>query len=114
MQLTINELTEKEFPRWDAFVMACPQATFFHRAGWQHLLEQVFGHRTHYLCAVADNRITGVLPLAHVKSVLFGNALTSLPFAVYGGVAAGDEASAAAAARSAAGSLTRRPPATFR
>ena len=76
--------------------MACPQATFFHRAGWQRLLEQVFGHRTHYLCAVADNRITGVLPLAHVKSVLFGNALTSLPFAVYGGVAAADEASAAA------------------
>jgi FemAB-related protein (PEP-CTERM system-associated) len=81
---------------WDAFVMACPQATFFHRAGWQRLLEEVFGHRTHYLCAVADNRITGVLPLAHVKSVLFGNALTSLPFAVYGGVAAADEASAAA------------------
>jgi hypothetical protein len=37
-----------------------------------------------------------VLPLAHVKSLLFGNALTSLPFAVYGGVAADDEASAAA------------------
>ncbi len=43
-----------------------------------------------------DNRITGVLPLAHVKSLLFGNALTSLPFAVYGGVAATDEASATA------------------
>jgi FemAB-related protein (PEP-CTERM system-associated) len=80
---------------WDAFVMACPQATFFHRAGWQRILSEVFGHRTHYLCAVADQRITGVLPLAHVKSVLFGNALTSLPFAVYGGVAAVDEASAA-------------------
>lgn len=80
---------------WDAFVRACPQATFFHRAGWQRILSTVFGHRTHYLCAVSGNRITGVLPLAHVKSMLFGNALTSLPFAVYGGVAAGDEASAA-------------------
>jgi len=79
---------------WDAFVTACPQATFFHRAGWQRILSEVFGHRTHYLCAVNDNRITGVLALAHVKSVLFGNSLTSLPFAVYGGVAAGDEASA--------------------
>jgi len=80
---------------WDAFVMACPQATFFHRAGWQRILSKVFGHRTHYLCAVSDNRITGVLPLAHVKSVLFGNALTSLPFAVYGGVASTDAASTA-------------------
>ena len=81
---------------WDAFVLACPQATFFHRAAWQGLLEQVHGHRTHYLYAVRDNRITGVLPLAHVKSLLFGSALTSLPFAVYGGVAAADEASAQA------------------
>ncbi len=76
--------------------MDCPGATFFHRSGWQRILEQVFRHRTHYLFAVQDNRITGVLPLAHVKSLLFGNALTSLPFAVYGGVAAADEASAAA------------------
>jgi FemAB-related protein (PEP-CTERM system-associated) len=30
----------------------------------------------------------GVLPLGHVNSWLFGNALTGLPFAVYGGVAA--------------------------
>ncbi|MCC7399488.1 MAG: FemAB family PEP-CTERM system-associated protein [Planctomycetes bacterium] len=81
---------------WDRFVFECRQATFFHRSGWQRVLGQVFGHRTHYLFAVQDNRITGVLPLAHVKSLLFGNALTSLPFAVYGGVAAADEASAAA------------------
>jgi hypothetical protein len=40
-----------------------------------------------------------VLPLAHVKSLLFGNALTSLPFAVYGGVAAVDEEAAGGARR---------------
>ena len=81
---------------WDEFVMACPQATFFHRAAWQDILRDVFRHQTHYLLARTDGRVTGVLPLAHVKSMLFGNALTSLPFAVYGGVAAADEASATA------------------
>ena len=81
---------------WDQFVLSCPGATFFHRSGWQRIMEEVFRHRTHYLYAVENKRITGVLPLAHVKSMLFGNALTSLPFAVYGGVAAEDEASAAA------------------
>ena len=25
--------------RWDAFVMNCAQATFFHRAGWQRIIE---------------------------------------------------------------------------
>lgn len=74
--------------RWDAFVFDCPQASFFHRAGWQKILRQTFRHPTHYLYAQADGRIEGVLPLAHVNSLLFGKALVSLPFAVYGGVAA--------------------------
>ncbi len=74
--------------------MACPQATFFHRAGWQRLMREVFRHDTHYLYAHEGGRITGVLPLAHVNSVLFGNSLTSLPFCAYAGVAAADAASA--------------------
>ena len=81
---------------WDAFVLACPQASFFHRAGWQHIMEAVFKHRSYFLLARTAGRITGVLPLAEVKSLLFGHALVSLPFAVYGGVAAKDEASAQA------------------
>ena len=79
---------------WDAFVLACPQATFFHRAGWQSIMRGVFHHDTHYLYTHEQGRITGVLPLAHVKSMLFGKSRTSLPFAVYGGVAAENETSA--------------------
>ena len=82
---------------WDAFVMACPGATFFHRSAWQGLLQDVFRHNTHYLYTTdGAGAVTGVLPLAHVNSLLFGNALTSLPFAVYGGVAAVDPACAQA------------------
>ena len=74
--------------RWDAFVAGCPTATFFHRAAWQTIIAEVFGHPTYFLYAERDGVIEGVLPLAQVRSVLFGNALVSLPFAVYGGVAA--------------------------
>lgn len=74
--------------QWDEFVMACPGATFFHRAAWQKIVRDVFGHDTYFLYAEAAGRIEGVLPLAHVNSLLFGNSLVSLPFAVYGGVAA--------------------------
>ena len=80
---------------WDAFVLGCPQATFFHRAGWQRLVGEVFGHDTYFLYAEQDGIMQGVLPLAHVNSWLFGNSLVGLPFAVYGGVAAIDESAAA-------------------
>ncbi|MBB3223810.1 FemAB family XrtA/PEP-CTERM system-associated protein [Pseudoduganella umbonata] len=75
--------------RWDAFVQACPEATFFHRAGWQRVIEEAFGHRTWFLLAERDGQIEGVLPLAQIKSRLFGHSLIALPFCVYGGVAAG-------------------------
>lgn len=82
--------------RWDAFVLACPQATFFHRSGWLRVIEGVFGHRGFFLYAERDGAIEGVLPLAEVRSRLFGHSVASLPFAVYGGVAAlNDEAAAA-------------------
>lgn len=82
--------------RWDAFVLAHPQATFFHRSGWLRVIERVFGHRGFYLYTERDGVIEGVLPLAEVKSRLFGHAVTSLPFAVYGGVAALNDDAAAA------------------
>jgi FemAB-related protein (PEP-CTERM system-associated) len=82
--------------RWEAYVAASPAATFFHRAGWQNLLRDVFRHRTCFLYAERAGAIVGVLPLAQVKSLLFGNALVGLPFAVYGGVAADDSDVAAA------------------
>jgi len=75
---------------WEAFVERCPQATFFHRIGWKEILERCFGHRTHYLVAERGGELAGVLPLAEVKSLLFGHALVSLPFCALAGVAASD------------------------
>ena len=50
----------------------------------------MFRHATYFLYAENNAGICGVLPLAHVNSRLFGNALVALPFAVYGGIAAID------------------------
>ncbi len=83
---------------WDAFVDGCPQATFFHRSGWQQVIRENFKHETYFYFAEVDGRVAGVLPLANVTSLLFGKSLVSLPFAVYGGVAANDKSVVAALA----------------
>ena len=90
VSLTVRNYRSEDAARWEAFVLKCPEATFFHRIGWKEILEQVLHHRCHYLLAERDSQIVGVLPLAEVKSFLFGHALVSLPFAAYGGVAADD------------------------
>jgi FemAB-related protein (PEP-CTERM system-associated) len=86
IRLLGDDPSEKQ--RWDRFVEECPEATFFHKAGWKEVIERSFGHSTYYLYAETGGKIDGVLPLGHIKSRLFGSALISAPFCVYGGIAA--------------------------
>lgn len=98
----VREYRDADRASWDAFVERCDEATFFHRIGWRDIYQNVFGHRAHYLVAERDGVLVGVLPLVELKSVLFGHALVSLPFAVYGGPAGMDEATNCALTRHAA------------
>ena len=86
--MRIRDLDDTAAGAWDRFVERCPQATFFHRARWKRVIEGAFGHRTHYCYAEQDGAIAGVLPLVHMKHPVFGNALVSNAFCVYGGPAA--------------------------
>ena len=92
---TIHELGA-ERDAWDRFVESVPAGTFFHLSGWRRVIEDICGHRTHYLYAKRGSTITGVLPLAEIKSRLFGHSLISTPFCVYGGAVAASEEDRAA------------------
>jgi FemAB-related protein (PEP-CTERM system-associated) len=81
---------------WDDFVRGRPDATFFHLSGWRRVIDRAFGHATYFFQATRDGAVTGVLPLTHIDSRLFGNALISSAFGVYGGPVAADAASRAA------------------
>jgi FemAB-related protein (PEP-CTERM system-associated) len=86
----IVDATANDKLRWDAFVAAHPEATFFHRYGWSEVLRNAFGHRAHYLLAERAGAVVGVLPLGEIRSLIFGHSLISTPFCVYGGPLAND------------------------
>ena len=94
--ITLRLLTDDTAAAWDAFVDNCPEATFFHRAGWRTVIENAFGHRTHYYYAERGGAIVGVLPLVEIKSLFFGHGLISNAFSVCGGPAAVDDTARAA------------------
>ncbi|MGZ9032306.1 MAG: FemAB family XrtA/PEP-CTERM system-associated protein [Burkholderiaceae bacterium] len=93
--LSLRPYRQADRAAWTRFVATCPEATFFHRIEWRDLLEDFFRHRTHYLLAERAGQIVAILPLAEVKSVLFGHALVSLPFAERAGVASMEPAAVA-------------------
>ena len=102
----VRAFAPEDSARWEAYVEACAEASFFHRIGWREIIEDIFRHRTHYRIAERRGQIVGILPLAEVRSRFFGHALVSLPFCVYGGPAA-DDADAARVLVDAASDLAR-------
>jgi len=79
---------------WDSYVMSNPDSTHCHLFGWKGVIERAYGHKGYYFLAEKDFQITGVLPLIHLKSWLFGNHFVSMPFLNSGGVLADSEESA--------------------
>ncbi|MEM1209426.1 MAG: FemAB family XrtA/PEP-CTERM system-associated protein [Planctomycetota bacterium] len=68
-----------------------PTATLEHDPRWLTVLRQGLGHRPTLLTSADPaGRITGVLPLARVRSPLFGSFLVSLPYLNRAGVLAPD------------------------
>lgn len=81
----IKHLGQGDFPKWDSFVRQCPEASFFHLGGWKPVIEEAFGHDCYFLFSEQNGAVTGILPLVHVRSRLFGNNLVSTGFTVGGG-----------------------------
>ncbi len=86
--LEIKTLDAASYTMWDSFVLGHAGGTFFHLSGWKDVIQRTLGRPTFYLYCERGGKIVGVLPLAQVKSFLFGNSLMSLPYLVYGGVIA--------------------------
>jgi FemAB-related protein (PEP-CTERM system-associated) len=104
--IAVRPMTDADSASWDKFVFAAEGATFFHRAGWREIFDDIFKLRSHYLLAERNGRIAGILPLVQQKSLLFGNALIASPFCVEGGTLTDDAEARDALDRAAIGLMT--------
>lgn len=86
--VVVKQLTPAEYTQWDEYVKSHQQGSFFHLSGWQQVIAKSFNHDCYFLYVEVDGNVAGVLPLVEVKSKLFGHALISTPFCVYGGAIA--------------------------
>ena len=74
---------------WNHFLDRCPSANFYQRFEWLRINREALGHDVFGLVAEdAAGAIVGVFPLVRVRSRLFGDILSSMPFVNLGGPAA--------------------------
>ena len=92
---------------WMSFVDGHPDATLYHTLPWRDFLAAVFGHAPCYMVAQDGDRISGVLPLFHVRFPMLGSKLISLPYDIGSGGALADSAAAEQALAGAAMALAR-------
>src|SRR4030095_4839335 len=88
--LTVSD--QIDATEWDQYVESHPEGSIDHLWRWRDVVGRVFDHQSTYLVARREGAVTGVLPLVHFRSRLFGRFLVSVPFLNYGGVLASDAA----------------------
>ncbi len=101
MPCDIITATPENAQEWDAYVQTHPKATLYHLFGWRQVIAQTYGHDCPYLMAWRSDdgsgrpaQVTGILPLVHLRHILFGNSLVSMPYFDMGGMIADDPATA--------------------
>ena len=92
--MIIRTYQDSDRQAWDEYVYKHPDAYHAHLIGWKDVIEKAYRKKPYYLLAEHAEQIVGVLPLVHIKSVVFGNQLVSMPYLTYGGVLANEPATA--------------------
>lgn len=77
-----------DLDRWSDYATEFEALPLSRDPAWLVVLEQGLGHVPYCLEAKVGGRTCGLLPLAFVRSRLFGRFLVSLPYVNYGGVLA--------------------------
>lgn len=70
---------------WDLLLESNPSTSVYLMWEYGETLCRTYGYKKYYLTYDLNGDVVGALPLIHVKSMLFGNRLISLPFCEYGG-----------------------------
>src|SRR3989304_3487658 len=90
--MSVRLFREGDRNQWDRYIMRSTDSKCYHLIGWKDVIERSFGHKAYYLLSEEERgEINGVMPLVHLKSILFGNFMVSLHYFNYGGICADNE-----------------------
>ena len=120
MGIEVKIIESSDYLAWDAYVNNHPEANIYHLSAWKEVIKKTYGQNVFYLIALRSSeraghglipeaskterpspsnliaslphaeRVTGILPLVHLKHFLFGNILVSMPYFDMGGILASD------------------------
>ncbi|RJP96273.1 MAG: GNAT family N-acetyltransferase [Desulfobacteraceae bacterium] len=81
---------ETQMKEWDQFVLSFPRSTPFHMSYWLKCIQKTYHYNPLLYVSINQTNghskhIDGIFPCFHIKSMITGNRLVSIPFSDYGG-----------------------------
>lgn len=70
-------------PGWDDMLRSHERHSFFHSSAWARVLSETYGYRSLYFAFVRGNRLSALIPVMEIRSILTGRRGVSLPFSDY-------------------------------
>ena len=84
----------EQLPRLEVYAARGERVPLSRHPAWLVVLQRGLGQVPYCLEAVEEGQTRGILPLAYVRSLLFGRFLVGLPYLNSGGVLADDDGAA--------------------
>ena len=91
--ISVDLAKDQDETVWSEYLQAQEIQHHAYAWPWRQIISSVFSHEAYYLIARRDEKVCGILPLFHMKSMLFGAALSSVPYLNAGGILADDQES---------------------
>ena len=68
---------------YDEMLLSTPGASFFHTSAWARVLVESYRYKPVYFAQISNGRLSTLVPLMEIRSVLTGKRGVSLPFTDY-------------------------------
>ncbi len=80
MQHDVHILNPIDYPGWDDLLVSSPAYSFYHTSAWAKVLCETYRYRPVYFALLDGDKLSVLLPMMEVKSMLTGLRGVCLPF----------------------------------
>lgn len=84
--IKVHKLETSNYTLWDDFVNNHFCQLYALKTSWKNFIEDAFSYKASYYYFTKEEKIIGVFPLYHIKSLICGSRFVSVPFSDCGGI----------------------------
>jgi lipid II:glycine glycyltransferase (peptidoglycan interpeptide bridge formation enzyme) len=78
--MKIQIINPIEYPNWDDLLRTHTDTTFFRTSAWAKVLSESYRYKPLYFTGIEDSKLSALIPIMEIKSILTGKRAVSLPF----------------------------------